>query len=241
MSNKVLLVDDVTMFLDLEKGYLRPSGVNILTATDGRQGLSLCRQERPALVFLDLHMPVMDGAECCHAIKSDAALKETPVIMVASEGASADRVRCLEAGCDDLVTKPLDRGAFLEKARRQLPIVDRRNTRIGCRIKASYSVQGVAASGYVLDLSQQGLYLATEHDIPSTALLDLIFALPGAEGAIIQARGEIAWKNSRGRPVKPELPEGVGVRLIQVAQHAEHQLGRFLRESVPIAPVWTAS
>jgi two-component system, OmpR family, alkaline phosphatase synthesis response regulator PhoP len=110
MANKVLIVDDVNMFLELERDYLQLSAVNILTANDGKEALRICRSERPTLVFMDLHMPVMDGAESCRAIKKDSQLRDTQVVLITSESNQADRTLCIDAGCDDFLTKPLGAG-----------------------------------------------------------------------------------------------------------------------------------
>ena len=69
MIPKVLLVDDVTMFLELQKVFLKLSSVHVLTACNGIEAIEMARRERPALIFMDLHLPGMNGDECCAAIK----------------------------------------------------------------------------------------------------------------------------------------------------------------------------
>ena len=133
MATTVLLVDDVSMFIELEKDYLQMSAVDVLTARDGKEALRICQTERPALVFMDLNMPVMNGADCCRAIKKDPQLRSTSVVLITSEGKDADRQLCLDAGCDDFLTKPLDRQIFLAAARKLLPSIDRRHQRAGCQ------------------------------------------------------------------------------------------------------------
>jgi CheY-like chemotaxis protein len=232
MTQKVLLVDDVSMFIELEKDYLQLSAVNILTARDGKEALTICQAERPALVFMDLHMPVMKGSDCCRAIKQDQQLKSTAVILITSEGKDDDRRLCLEAGCDDFLTKPLDRNIFLEVARRLLPTIDRRDRRVGCNLKAKYRVFGVTLSGTVTDLSQTGLYLATDLKVEQGTMLDLIFALPEPNGAIIQTKGRVAWLNAAAkvRP-KPSLAEGFGVEFLALPDAAALDLSSFLATS----------
>jgi uncharacterized protein (TIGR02266 family) len=232
MAQKVLLVDDVGMFIELEKDYLQLSAVNILTARDGDEALRICRAERPDLVFMDLHMPLMNGADCCRSIKQDRELRSTAVILITSEGKEADRQLCLKAGCDDFLTKPLDRGLFLEAARRLLPTVDRRDRRIGCRLKVKYRAFGVSLSGLVANLSQNGLYLATDSEVEKGALLELVFSLPEPNGCIIQAKGRVSWLNTRNARRKPSLPEGFGVEFLALSDEAAREIDRFIESEL---------
>jgi uncharacterized protein (TIGR02266 family) len=232
MTQKILLVDDVSMFVELQKDYLQRSAVSILTARDGKEALRICQTERPALVFMDLHMPVMNGADCCRALKEDRQLNSTRVVLITSEGKDADRSLCLAAGCDDFLTKPLDRNVFLEAARGLLPSIDRRDNRIDCRLKVKYRAFGVTLSGFVVNLSRQGVYLATDYEVGKGAMLDLVFALPEPHGAIIQTRGRVAWVNSKKVRLKQSLPEGFGVEFVSPSEETAGDLARFLESEL---------
>lgn len=231
MTKKVLLVDDVSMFLELEKDYLQQSAVNILTARDGLEALNICQSQRPAIVFMDLHMPMMNGADCCRAIKKDQQLQSTAVVLITSEGKDADRLLCLSAGCDEFITKPLDREVFLATARKLLPAIDRRDRRVTCRLKVKYRAFGITLSGYIVNLSGNGVYIATDSHVEKGALLDLIFALPEPSGLIIQTKARVAWVNSKKTRQKPSLPEGFGVEIVSLADEAARELGRFIQSA----------
>jgi uncharacterized protein (TIGR02266 family) len=228
MSQKVLLVDDVSMFLELQKDFLQLSAVNILTARDGKEALKICQSERPYLVFMDLHMPVMNGADCCKALKEDQQLKSTKVILITSEGKDADRSLCFSAGCDDFLTKPLDRNLFLDAARKLLPAIDRRDKRISCHIKVKYRAFGVTLSAYIINMSQNGVYLSTNHDLELGAVVDLIFALPEPQGGIVQLRGRVAWLNTAKARQKPTVDQGFGVEFISIPEETKRELARFI-------------
>jgi CheY-like chemotaxis protein/Tfp pilus assembly protein PilZ len=234
MAQKVLLVDDVTMFVELQKDYLQLSAVNILTARDGKEAFSICQAERPDLVFMDLHMPVMNGADCCKALKEDQQLKSTNVILITSEGREAERSLCLAAGCDDFLTKPLDRNIFLETARRLLPAIDRRDKRVNCHIRVKFRAFGVTLAGFILNLSEHGIYLATDYDLEHGALVDLIFALPEPQGGIIQVRGRVAWLNTKKARLKHSLPEGFGVEFIAPSEETCRELASFIERELNI-------
>lgn len=231
MAEKVLVVDDVSMFVELQKDYLQLSAVKVLSARDGKEAFDICQAERPALVFMDLHMPVMNGADCCKAIKRDQQLRLTPVVLIVSEGKEADRLLCLKAGCDEVVTKPLDRKIFLETARKLLPAIDRRDRRISCRFKVTFRAFGVTLSAFIVNISKHGLYLATDHQVDKETELDLIFALPEPFGSIVQTKGRVAWLNNNKSRLKPSLPVGFGVEFTSLSAEAVADLARFVESN----------
>jgi len=228
MPPKVLLVDDVTMFLEIQKGFLKLSSVHVLTARDGVEALEVIGRERPDLIFMDLNMPRMDGAECCARLKADPLLRCLPVVMVTAEGKTEDRERCLRAGCDDFLTKPIDRACYLEKARRYLPAIDRRDLRVPCRCRVVFRVFGVSLSGEIINVSPNGLYIASDYEMSRGATLDLAFALPGEGSGTIVAGGRVAWVNSRKGRLQQGLPVGFGVEFDTVADAAVAALKGFV-------------
>lgn len=100
---KVLVVDDDRRVLDLLATYLKKSGYQPITSTDGETGLMEYRRQRPDLVILDVMMPGMDGWAVCRQIRQESS---TPVIMLTAKGEEVDKVLGLELGADDYVTKP---------------------------------------------------------------------------------------------------------------------------------------
>lgn len=113
---KLLLVDDVELFLELERSFLSREIFEIVTARSGREALEKVRRVRPDLVLLDLFMPEIDGAEVCRSLKADPDTRNIPVIMTTSEPQEEPdiRKRCFEAGCDDFIPKPLRREELLK-------------------------------------------------------------------------------------------------------------------------------
>jgi CheY-like chemotaxis protein len=228
MTPKVLLVDDVLMFLDLQKMFLKLSSVQVLTAKDGAEALQVVKYELPALIFMDLHMPNMDGAECCARIKADQALRSIPVVMITSEGKEEDRARCFRAGCDDFLTKPIDRNLYLDKARKFLPAIDRRDTRVPCRVKGKFKVFGLTLAGEILDVSALGVYMATDYEVETGTVLELVFATPTGTGAPVQAKGRVAWLNSKKEKKKAALPTGFGVEFVALTEESKNSLKLFV-------------
>jgi DNA-binding response OmpR family regulator len=105
-STKILIIDDEQDVIDLLTLHLRKAGFGLSTATDGAAGLRLAREESPALVILDLMLPKMPGLEICKVLKTDAATRGIPVLMLTAKAEEIDRIVGLEFGADDYVTKP---------------------------------------------------------------------------------------------------------------------------------------
>jgi len=105
-STKILIIDDEQDVIDLLSLHLRKAGFALGTATDGAAGLRLAREELPALIILDLMLPKMPGLEICKVLKTDAATRGIPVLMLTAKAEEIDRIVGLEFGADDYVTKP---------------------------------------------------------------------------------------------------------------------------------------
>ncbi|WP_372396869.1 PleD family two-component system response regulator [Azospirillum sp. HJ39] len=117
MSARVLVVDDVLPNVKLLAAKLTREYFNVLTAFNGPDALEMVRRESPDIVLLDVMMPGMDGFEVCEKIRSDPATMHIPVVMVTALSDVADRVRGLEAGADDFLTKPVNDIALFARVR----------------------------------------------------------------------------------------------------------------------------
>ncbi len=106
MKPKILVVDDEPDALEVIGFKLKEAGYIPLTAADGLRAVELVRDERPALVVLDLMLPKMDGLEVCKILRRDPATAGIPIIMLTARAAEMDRIVGLELGADDYVTKP---------------------------------------------------------------------------------------------------------------------------------------
>ena len=113
----ILVVDDDAANLLYIQALLEPSGYRIEVARDGEEGLQRIEELGPDVVLLDVLMPRMDGFEVCQHVKSNPALRHTPVVLVTGLDATEDRVRGLEVGADDLLSKPVNRHELLARVR----------------------------------------------------------------------------------------------------------------------------
>ena len=117
MSARVLVVDDVLPNVKLLAAKLTREYFDVITAYSGPEALEIVRREAPDIVLLDVMMPGMDGFEVCEKIRSDPATMHIPVVMVTALSDTADRVRGLEAGADDFLTKPVNDVALFARVR----------------------------------------------------------------------------------------------------------------------------
>jgi CheY-like chemotaxis protein len=105
---KILLVEDNEMNRDMLSRRLLRRGYEIVFATDGQQAVDKAKSESPALILMDMGLPVVDGWEATRRIKADPATGHIPVIALTAHAMAADRDKALDAGCDDFDTKPVD-------------------------------------------------------------------------------------------------------------------------------------
>jgi DNA-binding response OmpR family regulator len=106
MKSKILIVDDEPDALEVLGFKLKEAGYTPLFAKDGARALSAARDERPALIVLDLMLPEVDGLEVCKILRRDPSTAMIPILMLTARAAEMDRVIGLELGADDYVTKP---------------------------------------------------------------------------------------------------------------------------------------
>ncbi len=112
---KILLVDDSPEALAIAAARLRKDEHEVVSADDGKSGLAAARSEKPDLILLDVDMPDMTGFDVCRTLKSDEELRMIPVIFLTGSADTADKVKGLDLGAVDYVTKPFD--AFELRAR----------------------------------------------------------------------------------------------------------------------------
>ncbi|MGI8757955.1 MAG: response regulator transcription factor [Acidimicrobiales bacterium] len=123
MSNSgptVLVVDDDLVILKLLQVNFEMEGFSVLTATDGIEGLSAAREERPDVIVSDVMMPRMNGLELVAALEADAGTRDIPVILLSARAQGTDVTNGLAAGADDYVTKPFEPLELVDRVNRLL-------------------------------------------------------------------------------------------------------------------------
>ncbi len=112
---KILLVEDNEMNRDMLSRRLQRKGHEVLVALDGIQGVELAQSQIPDLILMDMSLPVLDGWEATQQLKAASQTKDIPIIALTAHAMAGDREKCLQAGCDDYDTKPVEFSRLLGK------------------------------------------------------------------------------------------------------------------------------
>jgi two-component system cell cycle response regulator DivK len=105
---KILLVEDNEMNRDMLSRRLLRNGFDVVMAVDGQQAVDMASSESPAIILMDMSLPVIDGWEATRQVKANAATKDIPVIALTAHAMAEDEAKARAAGSDDFDTKPVD-------------------------------------------------------------------------------------------------------------------------------------
>lgn len=121
-GGKILIVDDYPANVKLLQRNLEAAGYETVSAGDGEEALTKVESERPDLILLDIMLPKIDGFEVCRRLRANEATAVIPIIMITALTETEDRIRGLDSGADDFISKPLDRGELLARVKSLLRI-----------------------------------------------------------------------------------------------------------------------
>jgi len=228
-AKKILIVDDVKFFIELQKSFLKRTNCNILTASNGREALQLIKAQRPDLVLMDLYMPEMNGDECCKEIKSDPDLKHIPVIMVTKAGEEDEKARCLLAGCDEFVTKPINRMELLGKVKNFLDVLIREHVRAPIDAEIAFTVGGEEYSSAMHDISEGGMFIVSSSPLAVTSKLILRFKLPNGE-TIYEAEGDVVRTIDDSPLLPAHIMPGMGIKFSRLPMEAKMAIANYVKE-----------
>jgi len=189
---KLLIVDDVRSFLDLETTFLRRADCQVLTASTGLEAIRVARDAQPDVIVLDVEMPEMNGIEATRILKANPALSRIPVIICSSTQREAES---MAAGAQEFVHKPIDEERFLAVVQRHVPLKVRSEPRRGLDAPCRFTKDGVFHDARIGDVSVSGLFLETRALLAIGDDLSLAFQLPlsgghkeiNAEGLVVRA------------------------------------------------------
>ncbi len=111
----ILLVEDNEMNRDMLVRRLQRAGYQVATVGDGEAALIAMHEQQPAVVLMDMNLPIKDGWTACREAQQDASIAEIPIIALTAHAMEEDKYRALEAGCSDYATKPVDFPDLLKK------------------------------------------------------------------------------------------------------------------------------
>jgi two-component system, cell cycle response regulator len=231
MNKKVLLVDNSNVCLEIEHELLRKLPVKVFTAGNGRQALEFARKLRPDLIYMELDLPAMDGAESCRAIKEDPALAMIRVVLMAPPVEKKVEL-CRAAGCDAFLAKPIDRREFIAVGRSLLALIDRREERIPCRSVVTCHTEGNVFCGTLEDIALKGIFVGSHYEVKIGELLTLKFILPVSGAVTIETRARVIWINGGRVRRNWQLPAGFGVEFDNLDEKGAEQINEFIERSI---------
>jgi two-component system phosphate regulon response regulator PhoB len=117
MKPRVLIVEDEPALVEMLRYNLEKEGFEVAAAQDGEEGLAMIGEARPDLVLIDWMMPNVSGLEVCRQLRRGSDTRDLPVIMLTAKGEESDRVRALDGGADDYVSKPFSPGELIARMR----------------------------------------------------------------------------------------------------------------------------
>lgn len=213
----ILLVDDVELFIELEKSFLEGCGHAVVTARSGEEALARLEEVEPALVLLDLYMPGIDGDELCRRLRSSERWRHLPVIMVTAAGKEEEVRKCLAAGCDDYLTKPVVKKDLLEKVQRLLGEVRGRTAaRTPLSLRVQISAEGRTFSAQARDISQNGIYVRSRSVLAPGAVVELRLGVPaGGELPVLGKVVRVQQGPEKGMGIYFIHPEPQGTKALE--------------------------
>jgi CheY-like chemotaxis protein len=122
---KILLVEDNEDNRDMLSRRLKRKNYEVVIAIDGAEAVAKAASERPDLILMDMHLPILDGWEATRRIKTNDQTRGIPIIALTADAMSGDREKAVEAGCEDYDTKPVELNRLLSKME---PLLQRRNS-----------------------------------------------------------------------------------------------------------------
>ncbi len=121
MKTRILIIEDNEQNLYMETYLLENQGYEVIAARDGREGIKLASQVEPALIVLDILLPVMDGHEVARQLKALPETRDIPIVAVTSYAMQKDREKILANGCEGYMEKPINPDTFVSELEQYLP------------------------------------------------------------------------------------------------------------------------
>ena len=120
MKSKILIIEDNERNLYLLTFILEKRGYEVIQARDGHEGIELANRVTPALILLDIQLPVIDGYAVARELRSNPALTDVPIVAVTSYAMVGDREQIMAAGCQGYIEKPINPDTFIDEVEQHL-------------------------------------------------------------------------------------------------------------------------
>ena len=226
---KILIADRSIFFLELVKSFLKKAGCQVFSTCNCQDVLKIVDELRPDLIIMDLDLPTLNGENCCKRIKADVASKDIPIIMTVAKGNEKEIKRTLAAGCDDYVTKPVDRIDLLKKIKHLIDLVAREEERFPIYSKLTYDDGKEVCDGEAYYISRGGMFINGPNLLPVGSPLSLSFSISTAE-ALIEAEGIVAWKTEDEERIPAHVTPGMGITFIDLSDECKEAIEAYISQ-----------
>ena len=194
--SKILLVDDVDLFLELERSYLEGYGYDFFTASSGEEAVRRINNVVPDMLLLDYSMPGINGDEVCRLIRENPQLEKIPILMVTAAGKPEEVQNSLNAGCDDYIAKPVNKDELCDKVSRLLGRVPRRvEERISVKLPIQLHEGGRLHVVTSKDISSSGVCLESLTPLAKNTTVEMTLESP--DGEKLSLYGKIKWSSEQ--------------------------------------------
>ncbi len=224
---KILIVDDVRAFLDLEISFLKRAECEIISAMDGLEALKQAKREKPDLVFLDIEMPRMTGIEVLRIMRNDPDLKNIPVVIVtALENKEEEAIK---AGATEFLKKPVYEKDILNMVKKYVGIAERKEERVGVSLPLKIKTAKKTIDGFTRDISLAGTFVIIRDSIPLGSEVEIEMEIP-LEPKVerIKVSGEVVREEKED--LKGQIITGVGIAFKRISALGKKALQEFIRK-----------
>lgn len=195
-KRRILLADDSKLFLEMQRTFLNRDSFELAEAQTGKEAVESSVKMQPHLILLSFTLPDMSGDEVCMAIKKDFGFIGTKVVVVTDDTSEETLTKCVDAGCDGLITKPFDKEEVLETVQKLLGETFRRKPRYRIHLPCAVYLEKEGVPGIMLDISEIGCRIAAEEFLDKDTLIDVGFTLPDTEQPV-KWKGIVRWSASQ--------------------------------------------
>lgn len=222
MSARILLVDNSRGSLLFQESVLRRRHGGIMTALAGSEALQKARHEQPHLVMFTYDLFDMTAPEFCVQMRSDETTRAISLLFVGDRANEEHGARCLEAGCNDVIYRPLQRHELDSKIVKLTSIPARRQLRTLTRVEVSVDASGRFIMGRSLNVSATGMLLETDRVLPGeSGPMRLQFYLPGESNPVL-VMAEVLRSEFVGTMAR------YGLRFLNLGIEAQEQIARYV-------------
>ena len=226
----VLIVDDIETLVMYASLLIRRMGFKVLTASNGMEALQLIKSCEPDIVLLDNQMPKMTGIEVLEHMRDDETIKDVQVIMLSLDANPETHDKCMELGCVDFLTKPLQIKQFhraLEKCVELTGSQPRRHLRADYPGKISLTCENKTENMFSVSISEGGIFIRATKPLPVDSEVEL--TIPLQEGESVTTRGKVVYiKGIYGELQK--ISPGMGIEFTDISPDDNARISVFVKK-----------